>query len=224
MIKIAPSILTADFSYLKKDLSWFDKTGVEILHLDIMDGHFVPNISFGSCVLKSIRNLTSAIFDVHLMVTNPAEFIDSFASSGADWLTVHLEVIEQEKHKIKPEALLNKIRQSNKNVGLSLNPKTPTASIYPYIPLIDLVLVMSVEPGLGGQKFIIATLRKIEMLRRYIDSNNFKCVISVDGGINETNIKTVANAGADILVCGNSIFGKKNPRLAFKNLMKTLHT
>ncbi|MFN3966332.1 MAG: ribulose-phosphate 3-epimerase [Endomicrobiia bacterium] len=221
-MKIVPSILTADFSCLKKEISWFDKAGVEIVHLDIMDGHFVPNISFGPAVVKSIRKYTKAIFDVHLMLSEPEKYIDVFANSGADYITFHIEIFNS-KSTIKPGSLIKKIHRLNKKAGISLNPDTKTEKIYPYLPELDLILVMSVYPGFGGQKFIPETLKKIEMLRKHIDSNKYRCFLEVDGGIDEKTAPQVALAGADLLVCGNAIFGKKSPKVAYQKLVKVVN-
>ncbi len=222
-MKIVPSILTADFSCLKKEISWFDKANIEMVHIDVMDGHFVPNISFGPWIVKSIRKYTKALFDVHLMITDPEKYVDVFAESGADYITFHIEIFKF-KTDIKPEAIIKKIHKLNKKAGISLNPDTPTLSIYPYLPEINLILVMSVYPGFGGQKFITQTLKKIEMIRRHIDSNKYKCLIEVDGGIDETTVSQVVSAGADLVVCGNAIFGKKNPITAYQKLLKIVES
>jgi len=221
-MKIVPSILTADFSCLAKEISWFDKANVEMIHFDIMDGHFVPNISFGPAVVRSLKKYTKAIFDVHLMLSEPEKYIDVFADSGADYITFHVEIFNS-KSTITPEGIIKKIHRLNKKAGMSLNPDTPVAKIYPYLAELDLVLVMSVYPGFGGQKLIPQTLKKIEMLRRHIDTKNYRCLLEVDGGIDEKTLPQVISAGADLLVCGNAIFGKKSPKVAYKTLVKILH-
>jgi ribulose-phosphate 3-epimerase len=218
-ITIAPSILSADFSCLLKNIKVLEKAGVSMLHLDVMDGHFVPNISFGPCVVHSLRPYTKLLFDVHLMIYNPLKYLDTFASSGADILTVHLEVINSEK--ILPENIFRRIRRLNKKVGLSISPNTPVANVYPYLNEVDLVLIMTVEPGFGSQKMILSSLKKIYALRRHIDVNGYKCAIEADGGINENTISSVVEAGADILVCGSVIFGKSNIKRAYTNLLNT---
>ncbi|OIO75560.1 MAG: ribulose-phosphate 3-epimerase [Elusimicrobia bacterium CG1_02_37_114] len=216
MIKIVPSILSADFSCLLKQIKAVEKTGIDMIHLDVMDGHFVPNITFGQCIINSLRRHTKLCFDTHLMILNPVKYVDSFASCGADILTIHLETITSPDNtfhtlrQVAPEAVLNRIKRLGKKVGLSVNPQTPIARVYEYIPLLDIVLIMSVEPGFGAQKLIPAVLKKISVLRKYIDANRHDCLIEVDGGINEETIREVVDAGADLLVCGNAIFGSRN--------------
>ncbi len=217
---VLPSLLLCDFGNLEREVRELEAAGVRGLHLDVMDGHFVPNISFGPCVIHSLRPYTKLLFDVHLMIYNPLKYLDTFASSGADILTVHLEVINSEK--ILPENIFRRIRRLNKKVGLSINPNTPVANVYPYLNEVDLVLIMTVEPGFSSQKMILSTLKKISILRRYIDVNGYKCVIEADGGINENTISSVVEAGADILVCGSVIFGKGNIKRAYTNLLNTL--
>lgn len=201
---IAPSILSSDFSRLEEEIKKIEKAGADLLHLDVMDGHFVPNITFGVPVIKSIRKCTKLPFDVHLMIENPEKYIDDFISSGADIITFHIESTEKTLENIE------KIKKSGKKVGISLKPKTDLNEILPFLGKIDVVLVMSVEPGFSGQKFIIKTKDKIKKLKRIIDEKKLSTKIEVDGGINSETVNIVKEAGADICVSGDSIFKSKN--------------
>lgn len=213
-MKIAPSMLACNFTEMGKEIIKIDKAGADLVHMDIMDGHFVPNISFGPGVVKSLRNMTSLPFDVHLMISNPQKYINEFANAGADIITFHIEST------LNPIDTIKKIRLLNKNVGISFRPSTDLTKIFPFLPLIDVILVMTVEPGFGGQKFMTSQLTKIEKLKSAITSNNLKCLIEVDGGINFDTIKFVKNAGADICVAGTSLFKSDNMYDAIKK-MKT---
>ncbi len=213
-MKIAPSMLACNFAEMGKEIIKTDKAGADLVHMDIMDGHFVPNISFGPGVVKSLRNMTSLPFDVHLMISNPQKYINEFANAGADIITFHIEST------LNPIDTIKKIRLLNKNVGISFRPSTDLTKIFPFLPLIDVILVMTVEPGFGGQKFMTSQLTKIEKLKSAITSNNLKCLIEVDGGINFDTIKLVKNAGADICVAGTSLFKSDNMYDAIKK-MKT---
>lgn len=213
-MKIAPSMLACNFAEMGKEIIKIDKAGADLVHMDIMDGHFVPNISFGPGVVKSLRNMTSLPFDVHLMISNPQKYINEFANAGADIITFHIEST------LNPIDTIKKIRLLNKNVGISFRPSTDLTKIFPFLPLIDVILVMTVEPGFGGQKFMTSQLAKIEKLKSAITSNNLKCLIEVDGGINFDTIKLVKNAGADICVAGTSLFKSDNMYDAIKK-MKT---
>ncbi|MBU0951247.1 MAG: ribulose-phosphate 3-epimerase [Elusimicrobia bacterium] len=214
-VKIAPSILSADFSCLAQQIKWFDETGVEYLHIDVMDGHFVPNISFGPCVIKALRKYTKAIFDVHLMISDPLKYIDVFSDSGADLITVHLETVKE-----NPAAAIEKIKKLNKKAGMSIKPGTPVENIYPYLSSLDLALVMSVEPGFGGRKFMPESLVKIEKIKSRILTHKNQCIIQIDGGIDDANAPLVVAKGAEVLVAGSSVFGKKDPKQAYQHLMK----
>jgi len=198
MIEIAPSILSADFSNLADDIKKCEKAGVKILHIDVMDGHFVPNITLGPVVIKSLRKKTKMILDTHLMITEPEKHIEPFAKAGSDWLTFHIEAAKN------PSVLIKKIKSLKLKAGISLNPATPVSTLKKYLNELDLVLVMSVNPGFGGQGFLPSALKKISELKNLTKNKNVK--ISVDGGINFDTIYSVVNAGADIVVAGNSIF------------------
>jgi len=212
-VKIAPSILSADFSKLGNEIRDLEKAKADLIHIDVMDGHFVPNITIGPEVIKKLRKHTSLPFDVHLMISPVDNFITSFADAGADIITIHPEATNDLVHSIK------KIKSYNKKVGVSLNPKTSIDKVLPILNLIDLVLIMSVNPGFGGQKFIKETLEKVKILRKEIDSKNLKTEIEIDGGINFENSKIAKDAGVDILVSGTTIF-KENHGDLKKNIQK----
>lgn len=201
---IAPSILSSDFSKLEEEIKKVEKAGADLLHLDVMDGHFVPNITFGAPVIKSIRKCTKLPFDVHLMIENPEKYIYDFLSSGADILTFHIESTGKTLENIE------KIKKSGKKVGISLKPKTDLNEILPFLDKIDVVLIMSVEPGFSGQKFIPSTVDKIKKLRKIIDDQKLSTKIEVDGGINPETVNIVKEVGAEICVAGDSIFKSQN--------------
>ena len=215
-IKISPSILSADFSALGSEIQNLEKAGADLIHIDVMDGHFVPNITIGPEVISKLRKYTSLPFDVHLMISSVDNFIKSFAEAGANIITIHPETTNDLVSSIK------KIKSYNKKVGVSLNPETPVDKVLPVLNSIDLVLVMSVNPGFGGQKFIKKSLEKIKILRKEIDSKKLKTQIEIDGGINFENAKMAKAAGADILVSGTTVF-KENGGNLKKNiqLLKT---
>jgi len=211
-IKISPSILSADFSKLGSEIQNLEKGGADFIHIDVMDGHFVPNITIGPDVISKLRKYTSLPFDVHLMIAPVDNFIKKFSDAGADIITIHPEATNNIKDSIK------KIKSCNKKVGISLNPETTVNKVFPVLNMIDLVLVMSVNPGFGGQKFIEKTLEKVKILRKEIDSKKLKVQIEIDGGINFENAKMAKAAGIDILVSGTTIF-KENKG----NLKKNIH-
>ena len=210
-IKISPSILSADFSKLGSEIQNLEKAKADLIHIDVMDGHFVPNITIGPEVISKLRKYTSLPFDVHLMISPVHNFIKNFADAGADIITIHPEATNDLESSIK------KIKSYNKKVGISLNPETSLDKLNNVLDKIDLVLIMSVNPGFGGQKFIENTLNKIKKLRLKIDQLKLKVEIEVDGGINFENSKSIIKAGADILVSGTTIF-KSNEGNIKKNI------
>tara|TARA_B100002051_G_C16630333_1_gene582919 strand:+ start:282 stop:941 length:660 start_codon:yes stop_codon:yes gene_type:complete len=212
-IKISPSILSADFSQLGKEIKRLEKGGADLIHVDVMDGHFVPNLTIGPPVIKNLRKFTKLPFDVHLMISPVHKYIKDFADAGADIITIHPEATDNLKDSIKL------IKKLNKKVGISLNPDTDLKIIIDEIKYIDLVLVMSVYPGFGGQKFIPKVIPKIEKLKKIKDEEKYVFDIEVDGGINFSNYKKVLNAGANILVSGTTIF-KENKGNIRKNIKK----
>ena len=212
MIKIAPSILSADFSRLGQEVHRAEKAGADFIHIDVMDGHFVPNITIGPVVVESIKSKTSIPLDVHLMIENPDKYIDAFAEAGADIITVHVEASE---HLYKT---LDHIRKSSKTVGVSLNPSTPIARIEHVLKHVDMVLLMTVNPGFGGQKFIRSVLPKIKELKQIVDKADLSVDIEVDGGIDKTTVADVVKAGASILVAGTAIFKAPDIKEAIKVL------
>jgi ribulose-phosphate 3-epimerase len=200
MTKCAPSILSADFSRLGEEVERLEACGADWVHIDVMDGHFVPSITIGPAVIKAIRPRCRLPFDVHLMVQEPGRFIEDFAQAGADIITVHIEAA-------KDLALtLRRIKGLGKKVGLSLNPPTPFAAVVPYMDKIDLLLVMTVNPGFAGQKFIADCLPKIKEAREYVDARSLSVEIEVDGGINLTTAKQAVEAGATVLAAGSALF------------------
>ena len=207
---IAPSILTADFSRMGNQLRELEECGVRMLHLDIMDGHFVPNISFGPHVVSTLRKRTGMMFDVHLMISSPLDFVDEFARAGADIITVHLEAADSGG--VPVEEIYGRIRSHGIKTGLSVNPKTPVEDVYPWLGDTDMVLIMTVEPGFGGQGMIQSAVGKIPVLREHIKKNRINCAIEVDGGVNDSTAAGVARAGADVLVCGSVIFREQKIR------------
>ncbi|OGR57395.1 MAG: ribulose-phosphate 3-epimerase [Elusimicrobia bacterium RIFCSPLOWO2_02_FULL_39_32] len=215
-ILIAPSILSADFTCLGKEIKSVEKAGADWIHVDVMDGHFVPNLTLGPVVLHWIRKVTSLVLDVHLMIDQPEKYVEPFAKAGADSITFHCEAPSN------PREVITLIRKYGKNVGVSLRPKTPLSAIASYLHKVDLVLIMTVEPGFGGQKFMPEMLPKIKELKSFIKEKNLSCKIEVDGGINkETGILTVKE-GADILVAGNSIFSQKSRSNALKKIRSSV--
>ena len=203
-IKISPSILSADFSKLGSEIKNLEKANADLIHIDVMDGHFVPNITIGPEVISKLRKHTSLPFDVHLMISPVHEFITNFAEAGADIITIHPEATNDLQASIK------KIKSLNKKTGVSLNPETSINKVLPVLKMIDLVLIMSVHPGFGGQKFIKETLEKVKSLRKEIDTHGLKTQIEIDGGINFVNAKIAKEAGVDILVSGTTIFKENN--------------
>ncbi len=200
MVKIAPSFLSADFSALEREIRAVEAAGVEYIHLDVMDGHFVPNLTFGPLVVEAIRKKTQLVLDVHLMISDPRKYLQAFADSGADILTVHVEIEDD-----LPD-LLREIRAAGMKAGASVKPATPVETLFPLLPSLDLALVMSVEPGFGGQSFIPASLPKVRALREEIARQGVETEIEIDGGIGPGNAREVVEAGVEVLVAGSAAF------------------
>jgi ribulose-phosphate 3-epimerase len=200
MIKLAPSILSADFTILGEQIDQVVRAGADYIHVDVMDGHFVPNITIGAPVVASIRPVTRLPLDVHLMIEHPERYISQFAQAGADIITVHVEASPH------LHATIRLIKQLGAKAGVSLNPPTPVGVVEEFLPHVDLVLVMSVNPGFGGQSFIPETLPKIASIRKLLDDRALPAELEVDGGINADNALDIVSAGANVLVAGNSIF------------------
>jgi ribulose-phosphate 3-epimerase len=200
MIKIAPSILSADFKTLGSEVSALAGAGADFVHIDVMDGHFVPNLTIGPMVVKSLRNCSDLPFDVHLMISQPDNYLQNFMDAGADYLAVHPETCSH-LHRT-----LNYIRENGKSAGVALNPSTSLNQIEHVLDDLDLIVIMTVNPGFSAQKFIKSMIPKIEKARRLIDENNLKIELEVDGGVNVDTVASVANAGADIVVAGNAAF------------------
>ena len=215
MIKIAPSILSADFAKLGEEIINIEKAGADYIHIDVMDGSFVPNITIGNEVVKSLRQKTQLPFDVHLMINNPDNHIKAFAEAGADLITIHAEA------SIHLDRSLALIKSFNKKVGVSLVPSTHEDCLDYILEKLDLILVMTVNPGFGGQKFLTSQLKKIENIRNKIEKSGKKIELEVDGGINDHTSKIAVEAGADVLVSGSYIFGSGNYQQAIQTLKKS---
>ena len=212
MIKISPSILAADFSNLGQEARAMDAAGVEMLHIDVMDGHFVPNISFGAPVYKMIRKDFSRIFDVHLMISEPLRYIDDFVKAGADIITFHVECDSD------VQATIDKIKEKGCKVGLSVKPGTPASAILPYLEQLDMVLVMTVEPGFGGQSFMEDMMPKVREFRQAIDACGKEIDLQVDGGVNDKTAKICVENGANVLVAGSYLFKQEDYQAAVAKL------
>ena len=214
---LAPSLLSADFSNLENDIKMLEKGGAQLLHLDIMDGHFVPNITFGPPVVKAINKVATIPLDVHLMIENPGNYIDAFCDAGADYLSVH---IESDPHIHK---LLQQIKKRGVKAGVALNPHTPLSSLEEIIDTLDFILIMSVNPGFGGQNFIQNTLSKLKRLKQMLTKHNALHIdVEVDGGVKLDNIKEISDAGCDIFVSGSGIFKTDNPGNTIQKMQEIL--
>lgn len=213
---LAPSLLSANFSNLEKEIRKVEMAGVDLIHCDIMDGKFVPNITFGPIVVKAVKKITRLPLDVHLMIEKPDNFLEDFAKAGADYLTVHQEEV------VHLHRTITKIKELGIKAGVALNPSTPVNSLCEILEFVDLVLVMSVNPGFGGQKFIESSIKKVRDLKSIREENNYKYLIEVDGGVDIDTIKNLKNAGVDIFVAGSAIFSKDNvtaAALELKNMI-----
>ena len=211
-IGIAPSILAADFGYLMRDIKAVENA--DYLHIDVMDGHYVNNISFGIPLIQSIRKYTDMKFFTHLMITNPEHYIKAFADAGSDNITFHVECSED------PDALIDQIKALGKSAGISVHPDTPIEKVFPYIGKVDIILVMTVYPGFGGQGYLDTSDERISALRKAIDGKNADTVIAVDGGVTEENIKHIYDMGARLFVAGSSVFHANDPAAAVEELKR----
>lgn len=201
MIKLSPSILACDYNILGTQVREAYEAGAKYMHLDVMDGLFVPSISLGMPVIKSLRKATDVVFDTHLMINEPIRYIDDFVEAGSDIITFHLEATD------KVEETINKIKAAKVKAGIVINPETPVEAIKPYLSMVDMVLIMSVHPGFGGQKYIPEATDKIRQARKLIDEAGYNIDLEVDGGVNLSNVKEVLEAGANVIVAGSAVFG-----------------
>ncbi len=217
MYYIAPSLLAANFANLAEDVKKVEEGGANYLHLDVMDGVFVPNISFGADIVKALRPDSKLFFDVHLMIVEPIRYVDNFIEAGADSITVHYESCENCR------TVLEYLKEHSVKTGLAISPDTPYEVVLPLLDVVDMVLVMTVHPGFGGQSLIYGALDKVKAIRKYIDENELSIDIQVDGGINDKNVGLASSAGANVIVAGSAIFKSPKPRLAISALREAIN-
>ena len=210
---VAPSILSADFGNLERDIRMLEESRAEWVHVDVMDGVFVPNISFGFPVLKPVRKATTKVIDTHLMICDPIRYIKRFVEAGSDYVTFHYEAAEDIR------ACIDAIHEAGAKAGISIKPATAVEEIFDYLPELDMVLIMSVEPGFGGQSFMPESLDKVRALRKEIDTKGYNCLIEIDGGISEKNAREVFDAGVEVIVAGSSVFNAENQKQAIIDIL-----